>query len=530
MRISTAAFYTIAALLSQEATAHAIASTPPDLNPSPDTLAPDATPAVNLELVNPIAPVETLPPLTVPVTHDPPSAARPPLPIKPLTPAETVELPKPNPPALLPEIAKPETANPAAAKPNETVTAAAAKPDGDTPSPSPSASPSPQAPAAPAPPLQTVDASELAELAQSDHARTAVSNVQVQALTPEELAALQQQADDAALAGRSRLSLNSLIAPNLAENAIVAFENASESDAANPFDASFLDDDLLNGSLLAQSICEAALSPQQTLPSGICPPDTTVENSSSSAANQDNDATHANVEPIVAPSGESSIAARPTGQTDSAYSVYTIRANSTSARDYYNLSVRPPAQLSNGNASLLFPLSIPAVITSSFGWRTHPVTGAVRFHSGTDIGAPQGTPVLAAFDGRVEVSNFLGGYGLTIVLLHNDGTEQTLYAHLSEIFVRPGDVVRQGEVIGRVGSTGLSTGPHLHFEFRRMTQEGWTVMNPGPALEYALAQMGRSPQIAQSNSGLELPSPFRYSGKFLDLVRVAAQSQDKPDS
>lgn len=159
-----------------------------------------------------------------------------------------------------------------------------------------------------------------------------------------------------------------------------------------------------------------------------------------------------------------------------------------SGKDFYNLTIRPPAMLSAGNIGLLFPLSIPAAITSAFGWRIHPVIGQGRFHSGTDLGAPQGTPVMAAFSGKVAVADFMGGYGLAVVLQHQNGAEETLYGHLSEIFVKPGETVKQGEVIGRVGSTGLSTGPHLHFEFRKQTSSGWVVMDAGGALEFALSQ------------------------------------------
>lgn len=168
-----------------------------------------------------------------------------------------------------------------------------------------------------------------------------------------------------------------------------------------------------------------------------------------------------------------------------------------SASDYYNLTVRPPARLSLGNVNLLFPLSIPAAITSAFGWRIHPVMGASRFHSGTDLGAPQGTPVLAAFSGKVTIADFMGGYGLTVVVRHQKDTEETLYGHLSEIFVKPGETVKQGEVIGRVGSTGLSTGPHLHFEFRKQTPGGWVVMDAGGALDFALSQFVTALRLGQ---------------------------------
>ena len=174
-----------------------------------------------------------------------------------------------------------------------------------------------------------------------------------------------------------------------------------------------------------------------------------------------------------------------------------VGQTTVSVREYYNRTSRPPGRLGNNNISLIFPLSIAAPITSVFGWRGHPITGDHRFHSGTDIGAPLGTPVLAAYAGRVAIADFLGGYGLTVTLSHNKDTQQTLYGHLSEIFVRPGDWIAQGVVIGRVGSTGLSTGPHLHFEFRQQTADGWVAMDAGAQLEYALAQLMNGLQVAQ---------------------------------
>jgi murein DD-endopeptidase MepM/ murein hydrolase activator NlpD len=147
----------------------------------------------------------------------------------------------------------------------------------------------------------------------------------------------------------------------------------------------------------------------------------------------------------------------------------------------------------------MFPLTIPAPITSLFGWRIHPITGNRRFHSGTDLGASLGTPVLAADAGKVAIADFLGGYGLTVVLEHKKFTQQTLYGHLSEIFVHPGEWVKQGAVIGRVGSTGNSTGPHLHFETRQLTPEGWVATDPGIQLENALAKLLESLRVAQSS-------------------------------
>ena len=106
-------------------------------------------------------------------------------------------------------------------------------------------------------------------------------------------------------------------------------------------------------------------------------------------------------------------------------------------------------------------------ITSQFGYRTDPFTGEISYHSGTDIAAPYGTPVLAAAGGTVTVANATdpwgGSYGYYVKIQH-DGTFDTLYAHCSSICVTPGQQVQQGEVIGYVGSTGNSTGNHLHFE------------------------------------------------------------------
>ncbi len=163
----------------------------------------------------------------------------------------------------------------------------------------------------------------------------------------------------------------------------------------------------------------------------------------------------------------------------------------------FDPAMRPKGLPGNGNLRLMFPLSIPAEITSVFGWRLHPISGTWRFHSGTDIGAPLGTPVLAAFSGRVSMADWLGGYGLTIVLSHNKGTQETLYGHLSAIYVQPGQWVDQGSAIGLVGSTGNSTGPHLHFEVRRLTPDGWVALDAGASLETAVAQLIESLRVAK---------------------------------
>lgn len=104
-------------------------------------------------------------------------------------------------------------------------------------------------------------------------------------------------------------------------------------------------------------------------------------------------------------------------------------------------------------------------ITSGFGWRTHPIYGYRSFHTGIDVGAPSGMRVKAARHGRVIYTGYRGSYGL-IVLIDHGNSLATLYAHLSRTFVREGERVDTQEIVGAVGSTGWSTGPHLHFEVR----------------------------------------------------------------
>jgi len=113
------------------------------------------------------------------------------------------------------------------------------------------------------------------------------------------------------------------------------------------------------------------------------------------------------------------------------------------------------------------PLKGGGNLRSRFGYRRHPVTGRSKLHTGTDLAAPYGTPVYASGDGIVEKAQWFSGYGRYIKLKHVNGFT-TAYAHMSRIAsgMSPGVRVRQGQIIGYVGSTGLSTGNHLHFEVR----------------------------------------------------------------
>lgn len=105
----------------------------------------------------------------------------------------------------------------------------------------------------------------------------------------------------------------------------------------------------------------------------------------------------------------------------------------------------------------------PNKITSHFGPRSDPFNRSRAIHSGIDVRGKVGTPIYAAADGTVQLAKYNGGYGNTIIINHNNKYE-TLYAHLSKIHVEQGDLVLKGEMIGELGSTGRSTGPHLHYE------------------------------------------------------------------
>ena len=121
------------------------------------------------------------------------------------------------------------------------------------------------------------------------------------------------------------------------------------------------------------------------------------------------------------------------------------------------------------DGALHWPLPVAGTITSPQGYRTDPFTGEVSYHSGTDISAPEGTPILAAADGTVTIANATdswgGSYGYYVKIDHGGGLT-TLYAHCSNICVTVGQQVQAGQVIAYVGQTGRATGPHLHFEVR----------------------------------------------------------------
>lgn len=119
---------------------------------------------------------------------------------------------------------------------------------------------------------------------------------------------------------------------------------------------------------------------------------------------------------------------------------------------------------SRSESSFIKPVNVR--MNSNYGMRTHPISKKVKMHTGVDFAAPSGTQIKAAKSGYVTFSGSKGGYGNAVLINHNDDYS-TLYGHASRLLVKEGQYVKQGDVIALVGSTGRSTGPHLHFEIFR---------------------------------------------------------------
>ena len=215
---------------------------------------------------------------------------------------------------------------------------------------------------------------------------------------------------------------------------------------------------------------------------------------------------------------------QPPSSTPLTVPVTSLNAGSNASfrlESVFAVTPRPSAAHGNGDRSLLFPVLGEAFASSGFGWRLHPVLGTWRMHAGRDFAAPEGAPVVAALSGSVLSSGLAGGYGIAVELEHANPRRRTLYGHLSEIYVRPGQRVRQGEVIGRVGNTGLSTGPHLHFELRRSNGSGWIAVDPTqldglrPSLEtdVPLSEDAVSTLMAQVLKSLERPGSALRSSR-----------------
>ena len=148
--------------------------------------------------------------------------------------------------------------------------------------------------------------------------------------------------------------------------------------------------------------------------------------------------------------------------------VYSARSSFSETAAVATFSTRPLLLPGSTQATTMLSYHSPlagAPLSSGFGMRRHPMSGSRRFHAGVDLAAPAGSPIRAASDGVVTSAGWNGGYGLLVSLGHARNRE-TRYGHLSRLAVRAGQSVKRGEVIGYVGSTGRSTGPHLHYELR----------------------------------------------------------------
>ena len=136
--------------------------------------------------------------------------------------------------------------------------------------------------------------------------------------------------------------------------------------------------------------------------------------------------------------------------------------NSNSSNGNSNNSTNNGGSNISNNSGFRWPLNVSGVITSTFGYRDQPTAGASTYHKGIDIAAPTGTAVVASAGGTVTTASYQSAAGNYIMVYHGNST-YTVYMHLSAIYVSVGDTVSKGQTIGAVGSTGVSTGPHLHF-------------------------------------------------------------------
>jgi murein DD-endopeptidase MepM/ murein hydrolase activator NlpD len=158
-------------------------------------------------------------------------------------------------------------------------------------------------------------------------------------------------------------------------------------------------------------------------------------------------------------------------------------------------------------------------LTSPFGWRSDPMNGGSRFHGGIDIAAASGLPIHATQDGTVVYSGYYGGYGNVVVLSHGNSL-YTLYGHASQRLVSPGDTISRGQVIALVGSTGRSTGPHLHFEVHYNRQ----YVNPINYLSYLQTNQ---PFIAQQPPAQQVASARKADTGVTNAVYKPSRKRGK---
>jgi murein DD-endopeptidase MepM/ murein hydrolase activator NlpD len=158
--------------------------------------------------------------------------------------------------------------------------------------------------------------------------------------------------------------------------------------------------------------------------------------------------------PAVVPVGDLALQERPPGPGDGA--------------------VWPPE-------TLHYPLAVAPSERDPWGWRFSTARGAWRMHTGVDLIVPEGTAVLAVNGGRVQRVDRIDGYGLTVLIDHGGGWS-SLYAHLLQASVRPGDILKAGQSLGLVGQSGNASTPHLHLELRQRQAQGLVAVDPTPLL------------------------------------------------
>ncbi|MEB3261180.1 MAG: M23 family metallopeptidase, partial [Cyanobacteriota bacterium] len=177
------------------------------------------------------------------------------------------------------------------------------------------------------------------------------------------------------------------------------------------------------------------------------------------------------------------------------------------------LARRESAVLEDGRAgaeempTLGYPINQAPIEVSRFGMRWSESRGAWRMHTGLDLIVTEGTPVLAAATGTVRLVEEVSGYGLTVLVDHGQGW-QTLYGHLFEIAVQPGETVHRGQPLGRVGESGRASTPHLHFEIRRRRGERVVALDPEPILRSRQpGALVRQPGANGGSPGMSVGSP-----------------------
>lgn len=163
---------------------------------------------------------------------------------------------------------------------------------------------------------------------------------------------------------------------------------------------------------------------------------------------------------------------------------------------------------------------VPGAISSGYGMRRHPILGYRRMHSGMDFRARRGTPIVAVSDGQVRSAGRAGGCGIAVKLSHAGGLE-TRYCHMSRLAVNRGASVRRGQVIGYVGSTGLSTGPHLHYEMYRNGQS----INPASVEFVTRATLSRT-ELADFKLRLEKLTQIETGAALADLEPLETETRE----